>query len=340
MAKCMNKMKPPSRHDQHTLCVYACVLDEEDIMNAIQSAIKKYEKKVQKTFPCTYSINVIKHSGGAPKGYGYLYVSNVKIYHLLLGKNPDGSERVVVVDKTSDMNCDLDVRDYIENPIGDWGAFADATERIELDSLIDIPPVKYTKKHLGHLEVFKRQVKEMGKVLEELDYWHEDKAPIELHPAVVRDIEANAEAHRLFAQGVPPWISEKMIQQRFQKYLKGKIRPNRLAGYPNVEIDRNHKTCTVRFNPDTRDAQFALLMARALCFKNKKNNRRSANTRNSRAKNGWNSDNSADLEEHKLYFSHLKKTKAKGKHKTNVENKNFRHKKKPLNHSSKNSRRR
>jgi hypothetical protein len=217
-------------------------LDESDILNTIVKAFTCYEQQCGKAFLSSFKVNVIRDREGIPYGYGYLYVSNPEVYHILLGRNPDGSERKEILDHFKEMGVDLNNVDFWDKPLEDWTIYADAMEEVDLEPLVEVPPVFYTEKHQAAFKVFKQRLRAKGKKIEDLDYWHDDYAPIEIRPAVVKDVDISLEPHKLFTHDVPDWITEKMIYHRFLHFVQGKT-PELLSRkkrtlYPRVSMDR------------------------------------------------------------------------------------------------------
>lgn len=277
-----------SRMDEHTLCVYFCVLDEKDILENLFGAIREYENNINRRIKSSHFLNVIRDRQGIPYGYGYLYVSNPEVYYLLLGKNPDGSDRKGVVDhsETSPENVKLLFKENSfewNQLIEDWSEFSNALEERELDPLVDISnPVYYNSKQKQNLQMFKQRAIQKGKTLQELDYVHNEYAIVECTPAIVKDVDIEYIPNKLFCPVVPEWVSSKVIQAKFQTFVQGKNKNARF--YPYVRLDPNKRSCVVEFDHNTRDAQFALLMAKNLTFTHPRRNK-----------------------EHTLFFSHMKK---------------------------------
>jgi hypothetical protein len=292
-----------SRMDEHTLCIYSCALSEKSILHHIMSKLKEYEEKENKKIKSSIILNVIKDRQGIPYGYGYAYVSNSRLYHLLLGNNEDGTERKEIIDKTipnfkgisrfntqinnkSNILIDLFTDSEWTEKIKDWSVYSTSIYEGNKSPLIDINnPVLYDNKEKEMLQRFKQRALNKGKTLEELDYVHEEYAVVECAPAIVKDVDVTLVPHQLFCPIVPDWITEKKIHARISNFLHGK-RNLRKKGppYPLVKIDPVKRTCFVEFDSNTKDAQFILLMIKTMSFTHPKKGT-----------------------EHVLHFTHMKK---------------------------------
>lgn len=83
-------------YDTHTLYVFTNGLTEQEIAHSIAGGIREYEEKTGDTIETFFRINIVKNQNNEPIGYAWIYLTNSKVYQLLSGNNPDGTERIQI----------------------------------------------------------------------------------------------------------------------------------------------------------------------------------------------------------------------------------------------------
>jgi len=258
-------MSSVSRYaDEHTLYIISGAARNEDLKSAVFRAIKKYEKEHRRKLPCEIIANLIYDREGLPYGFGYLYLSNPQVYHMLLGKNPDGSERTEIIEKDLDYlplsDLDFDI------PWFDW---ADAAEEIEIRSLpplMTLPSFYYRKEQKEQLKKLVEKLKVSERKQLDPDQFDDTMCTFKLDAGLVKPVDEKYSAHILCAQGVPEWLTGKDIYNRFRRFVSNKNKNDRGKVYPLISINKKNKMVFVEFDSNTRDAQFALLMTTKLNF--------------------------------------------------------------------------
>ena len=91
----------PKYYNNHLLHVTTGVAYQGQVAATIRKAITDINKVLDQPLKCDCRVNLVTDRNGTHFGYGYAWVSNTEVYHILLGKNPDGSERI---DYTDDPN--------------------------------------------------------------------------------------------------------------------------------------------------------------------------------------------------------------------------------------------
>lgn len=86
-------------YDNRTLYIFTNGLEEKEIVNSIAKAIQYYEKETGDEIHTFFRVNMVKNLNREPLGYAWLYVTNPKLYHLLSGNNPDGTERIEIINQ-------------------------------------------------------------------------------------------------------------------------------------------------------------------------------------------------------------------------------------------------
>lgn len=84
--------------DNHTLRVICDCATQEQIIIAMKQAMTKYQQASGIKLDPRFRVNLVTNKDDKSFGFAYVYVQDSRVYHMLLGKNPDGSERVEYVD--------------------------------------------------------------------------------------------------------------------------------------------------------------------------------------------------------------------------------------------------
>jgi len=262
--------------DRHTLYVSTGAAGNEDVVRSITKALKQLERTSKKKYPCNIVANVIYDRDNIPYGFGYVYITNTQVYNMLLGKNPDGSDRTKIVEKESkSIFTPEDGVVWIE----DWSQDERELEIEELPSLLVVPFHRYTREQASQFQKFYQK----AKLREEK---HRPKSPLSydgfsfiFEKAHVKPVGEQYSLNILCGRKIPPWLNQKTVYNQFRRFVsdkrmkkKTKIK-NRVAEvpYPEVTINRKKGLCFIEFNPLSRDAQFALLMMTKTVYANPRN---------------------------------------------------------------------
>src|SRR5437660_9509185 len=84
--------------DNHTLYVRFDVATEAQILNCFIEACGTYKKNHDPNLECRVRVNLVQDHQGNNFGFAFVFVTNPAVYHMLLGKNPDGTDRVQYLD--------------------------------------------------------------------------------------------------------------------------------------------------------------------------------------------------------------------------------------------------
>ena len=293
-------------YDNHTLYVTSGVARKDQLYNSLKSAVKNGENnlyietlrnhlKLSVNQPLNKSIkelekmckdnnvslpkkinleteirvNLIVDKEGDYFGFGYIHVTNENVYWMLLGKNPDGSDRL---HEYSDPNWVAPVDNLTVDEKKEkystmkWYEITDEEDKAVcptikeiLSPLMPIPGYKYDKIQYQHLNNVARD----GDEIQEYGYF-------ELSRAYARDNDPSKVGNVLCSRKIPTWIPEFVFKYKFEVYAndsKGK--------YPivNMKEGRNEtgNIVFVEFDPNTKDAIFALLMTRKVHIIHPKN---------------------------------------------------------------------
>lgn len=205
-------------------------------------------------------VNVVQSREGSFFGISYVRVTDTGVYNMLLGLNPDGTERVEREEilepedpkepETQTTNQDITLDDIAEmdwaDCVDDWVAPIQKKKTVTIRKLE--PLLTLNSPRLGKFTVSR---------------------------AIVKDLDDGQKHDVLVSRNVPKWITADDIKKRFAPFVSDsktkykKIYDGRVNyfTYPDVSIKNN--TVYVHFNPSTRDAQFALLMRKKTEIKSK-----------------------------------------------------------------------
>ena len=221
---------------------------------------------------CNIKVNLIVNKNGEYYGFGYVRVSDERVYWMLLGRNPDGSERVIEypdpnwVPPSTTNTFEEDQEKFTEMS---WYEIAQEEDkhiqpiiREDLGPLMVIPGYEYDEKQYQHLqEVAVKTGKDPSKV-PTMGYF-------EFSRAYSRDVEKGKEPNVLCARQIPDWIPQVAFKNIFSIYTTTGDNTgvnNSEESYPVITMINSKKeagrTVLITFDPSTKDAIFALLMTR------------------------------------------------------------------------------
>lgn len=266
--------------DHHTLLVKSGIGTNEQLEGVIRKSIKHFEEHFHRKFPCFLKTNLIMGRNGRFYGFGYLYVSNPEIYYLLLGLNPDGSERIEYINDPLWKSPEKDLDDAIDEIVYIGTSWADwADQEDEVRKKYECPQIKkilppltidlsffYTPEQK---ELISSLAREKNFPLPSIP----DKGVFTLSPAQVYELDENYSPNVLCCREVPKWMNDNDLKKIFVPFTSDAITKNyrKFNGnfiqdtYPFITLnDKNMSFIT--FDPKTNDAQFALLMTKKVTF--------------------------------------------------------------------------
>jgi len=268
-------MSSVSRYpDEHTLYVTSGAAGNGDVVNSVSRALKSLEGTSKKKYPCNIISNLIFDRDDVPYGFGYVYVSNTQVYNMLLGKNPDGSERTKIVEAASKtVFTPEDGVEWVE----DWSKDQRELVLEELPPLIVPPPHRYTPEQRTLFQKFIMKISSLEKKHLSPEQFRPDICEFTFEKAHVKPVGEQYSLNILCGRKIPGWVDQRTIYNEFRRFVsdkrvkkKSRVK-NRVVEvpYPEININRKKGLCFVEFNPLSRDAQFALLMTTKVIFKNK-----------------------------------------------------------------------
>ncbi len=287
--------------NNHLVYIKSGVATKEQVHCAIRTALIDAAAKLKCDFECKFRINVVGDRIGKKFGFTYVWFTDPKVYNMIIGLNPDGSERMEYED---DLDWTPSTQDQIRSlqqkckQTKNWADMIEYEE--ELDKIQTRPQVGVPLEPLIQLppyEIFPHQTEEMRQLLLGffkpeyakhapkgfLTHNSEDLIEImqwgyfEVKPATVSTVESHLSSNILCGLGVPNWVNESDIKNAFRPYIydkETKVR-RKINGslsdetYPLVNIPRRSKLMVFLTFEQTLDAQYALLMMRKWEFTKK-----------------------------------------------------------------------
>ena len=286
-------------------------LDESDLLKSLGSWETLMEKnnlivskliELDRTPPektsleCRIRVNLIVNKNGDYYGFGYIHVSKEEVYWMLLGKNPDGTDRVLeyldpewLPPLPKPKLTEEEEQERYSNM--KWYEIAEEEDKYVhpvikqvLKPLMTVPGYKYDEMQYKHLQEIALEKEKDPTKVPEMGYF-------ELSRAYARDVELGKMTNVLCARQVPEWIPSIAFKSIFKGYASdpttkilqkkstdqrkqqgegdgdaGRVPEDVYDSYPFVSLIEGKKDggkiVFVTFEPDTRDAIFALLMTR------------------------------------------------------------------------------
>lgn len=225
-------------YDNHTLYVryYSATLDQLKVI--FNNALINYNKNHNKNTECSFYYNLIIDRNGESYGIAFIYVSNSQVYNMILGKNPNGTERIKYLKEKKTKIIDKKIN---------WG---DSDDDDEIIGEVRLEP-------LMSLESL---INEQG-----------DLFNINVSRAMINKLEDKYVSNILKTKKIPNWVDALMIKNIFAPFASdNKTQHSRVIKgkkifdtYPFININKEG-ICFVIYDIKTTDAQFALHMLKKI----------------------------------------------------------------------------
>lgn len=282
-------------YNESTLHVLSGIARQEQL----ESALKAVFKQIREHYPddgyesAHFVANVISDTKGNIFGYSYVWVSDPRIYYMLIGRNPDGSERFEEYEDP-DWKPPSEPRPEITMSLGvNWADVADEEDEIEekytrpiirrqLPPLVRLPGYRYDEdQQKKAAEMFEG---EQANVSPE-----EKKNPpkigyFECSRSWVSDVDEDDSETTLCCRAAPTWVDAEMIRPFFERYSSDReLRHGRVDGvtgmysYPVITFGNSKnkftgEACKMVYvlysDLCPHDASFALQMTRKITIEN------------------------------------------------------------------------
>lgn len=261
-------------YDQHTLNVITGSATLNQIRETMLKTINSIRDITDKNLKCDFLINRVCDKTGHPAGHSFIFVSNPIVYNILIGLNPDGSERFELVDNPEyvDKPYSVDIK-----PNTRWADVEeDVPEKIQrkMDPLVELGT--YTC-DASQLEMLKKII--ISKLTKKGEYNPDQEIDLtnsntySIRPAFVQILSTNKVHNVLKSNSVPNWITSSHIKDLFYRFATDyttqqyKKVNGKMVTYTYPDVVQSGDKYTVTFDPMTKDAQFALHMMKRYEFR-------------------------------------------------------------------------
>lgn len=262
-------------YDEHTLYVISGSTTAEQIRQVIGKALDDYNASHELKVDTKMYINRVESHCYEPIGISYVYMKDPQAYYLLTDKLPTGAENVKKIYKCTEITEHLDFGSHtkLSQIIKDIDWAGDQHEIRELTEVIPLPPLIT----LGTITLESSKVTKETTPKETSESLEQYK--LQIYPARVAELEPRLSHNILKCKSSPAWVTKSDVVKEFM-FCKG-MNPSRdgfipvsvrrqkkgssTISYPIIDIvnkDEHQNVILVTFNPNTHDAQFALLMNR------------------------------------------------------------------------------
>lgn len=261
------------------LFIQSSVFGPEQIERCLNFCIKKLREINNDIKKCDTYINVVENRDGERFGHTYAWVSDLRVFNALLGKNFDGSERVEYKEDENWKPPNIPLEEAIKEANGDWGLESEIEERydrptisVNLEPLIVPPGIKYSQEQKNKLEI------------------ENDIGFIQFFPVRVTLKTDENKSNSIYSSCIPDWVNEEMLFNFFRRFTKDKMvhknsKTNKSFSYPKISISKNTEKNKWRTNENTYNvhisfspldnniAYFIMNIARKIKLKNPKTNK-------------------------------------------------------------------
>lgn len=235
--------------DTHTIFIKTGVATDDQIHDCVVRCLEEISAKI-KVPPCDYRINLVKTHESKYLGYCFVWLSDERYYHVIMGNNPDGTRRVELKFEDEPEIIDIKNINWGDEPTG-------TTIEIPLPSLVTFPGYEYNASQL--------------KYHKELDPDFDGTMGYFFVSAAYTTVYNNERSKNILTcdrpKGIPARDFEKLIREQFKcystriEYPKIKLKTSNSRNRIDEKSQYDHTTYVeIIYHPDTYDAEFALLM--------------------------------------------------------------------------------
>lgn len=284
-----HKLNPPDVQytNNHVIYLDCGVATEDQVKAVVKKSIRDAKERLQRPIETQFMTNVVNRSG-RPVGYTYIWFTNPEVFNMLIGKNPDGSERIEYIDDP-DWVAPEQPREAVDLLSSKFSSlsWADQCEEEEryicpkvkrtLPPLMTLDPIEYVGDQKAQMvQLMIDKMKRAGTWKDGCVVTAPDRIELVPAPAFCSPVEDEYNPETICATKVPPWITEADVKNVFRPFASDPVREvqkkinNVLVKdtFPFVLIvkGKEQRMVFVTFDRNTHDAQFALLMTRKVDF--------------------------------------------------------------------------
>lgn len=292
-------MSSSNIYDKRTLFIKCDCASVEQIRQAFNDALTNYQTQTKINLKCRFRVNLVENREGKSLGIAFVFVTNPAVYHMLLGKNPDGSDRIEYRDDPSwtPLADGTSVNDAgwstISAPVYtpanfktlDWADIMEEEEEYErklqaekdkyvcpkipfpLEPLMTLPPYKLTPEQIADKreKLIEDNEGKQGFDPDLVDV--PEYAHLVVDRAMATHVDPKYMPNILKCKTIPDWVTKEDLKIQFSPYASDSetrqerfIKGRRVEEtYPFVNINED-RVGFVIFDASTNDALFALHM--------------------------------------------------------------------------------
>jgi hypothetical protein len=268
-------------YDNHTLFVRCDTATTSQIKDVFKNALTTYNMNNNNSLSGSFHVNIVETRNKVSLGIAFVFFTNPAAYHMILGKNPDGSDRIEYRDDPSWVSVQDTWSPII--PGSSWGDIAEEEESklcpkipITMEPLISLPSYKLTDEQIQEKKDKIIMLNKDKEGFSESMVNVPDHSFLTISPAMANPLEDKFVANILKAKDVPSWVTNSDLKMRFAPYSSNsKTIVDRIVKgrhfqetYPFININSDGIAFVI-FDPSTHDAQFALHMVKKLYISKK-----------------------------------------------------------------------
>ena len=269
-----------NKYDNHTVFIKCSnEYSENDIIDMFQDFLYDYMDESGDDIRSDFYVNIISNKDDVSYGLAFVYITNSEVYHMLFGRNKDGTERVEYINdpnwvapprsRTNSNSASLKLSEERKNAVDnkaslfklDWGSIMEADEEHEkqetaVKNKYVCPKIKVS---LGPL---------MSPMV--------DSKPLHIEQALPSEVKNGYHSNIIKSSILPESITIEDLNEKFKPFVTNKeaIYQQKVKGciiehpYPYIVI--NNKTAYIIFDEKTSDAKFAIHMTKKSFIKKEK----------------------------------------------------------------------
>lgn len=252
---------PQRLFDNSILYIDSGVATVAQISNCLKSAIKNAEKILGRKTNCRFKINLLVNKDGEYFGYGYIWISSPEIYWMLLGRNPNGTERIEEYpdpdwkppSPSTNENKTIDSNKNWIDIVEEEDAHVQPMIKKILPPLVALSGYEYDSEQIQHLKELKEREGQQDVAIPKIGFF-------EISRGYALDAPQGSLKNRLCARNVPDWIPEEVFKAIFSFYIQ-----DTKGEYPIVKFvtsKNGSRIVFITFDPNKKDAIFTLLMTK------------------------------------------------------------------------------
>ena len=293
-------MNSSNIYDNRTLFIKCDCASAEQIRQAFNEALTTYQTTAKVNLQCRFRVNLVENREGKSFGIAFVFVTNPAVYYMLLGKNPDGSDRIEYRDDLSwsppaegdSMNdggwSTISVPVFTTN----WSATTDDEIQHEpeqkrpkyvcpkipvpLEPLMILPPYHLTS---DQIEEKRAKIVEDNEGKSGFDHSLVEIPEVShfvVDRAMASPVDQKFMPNILKCKGIPDWVTKEDLKMQFSPYASDAetsqerfIKGRRVEEtYPFVNINED-RVAFIIFDSSTNDALFALHMMKKTIIRKK-----------------------------------------------------------------------